>query len=133
MPGAPDPLYVAARRALLDALDALGVQRNSVVLVGAQAIYVITGEGDLAVSPFTVDADLVLAVSPFTTDADLALDPRRLRPEPLLDDAMAAGGFRPMEGRVGTWVATNGVEVDLLVPEALGGAGRRAARIPPHG
>jgi hypothetical protein len=83
MPGAPDPLYIAATRALLDALEALGVQRNSVVLVGAQAIYIITGEGDLAVSPFTIDADLVLAVSPFTTDADLALDPRRLQPERL--------------------------------------------------
>ena len=39
MPGAPDPIYVLARRALLDALEALGDQRRAVVLVGAQAIY----------------------------------------------------------------------------------------------
>jgi hypothetical protein len=39
MPGAYDPRYVAARSVLLDALGALGAQREAVVLVGAQAIY----------------------------------------------------------------------------------------------
>jgi hypothetical protein len=34
-----DPLYVVARAALPDALDAIGEQRDAVVLVGAQAIY----------------------------------------------------------------------------------------------
>lgn len=43
MPGAPDPLYVRARRVLLDALDALGDQRRAVVLVGAQAVYFRVG------------------------------------------------------------------------------------------
>ena len=42
MPGAPDPVYVLARRVLLDALQALGEQRSAVVLVGAQAIYLHT-------------------------------------------------------------------------------------------
>ena len=37
--GSPDPEYVAARRVLLDAFEALGAHRKSVVLVGAQAIY----------------------------------------------------------------------------------------------
>src|SRR6187401_2744009 len=35
----PAPEYVLARRVLLDALQALGSQRDAVVLVGAQAIY----------------------------------------------------------------------------------------------
>jgi hypothetical protein len=51
MPGGkdPDPEYIAARRVLLDALEALGAHRKAVVLVGAQAIYLHVGEGDLAV------------------------------------------------------------------------------------
>ena len=36
-----DPEYVAARRTLLDALDALGGQRQALVLVGAQAIVTV--------------------------------------------------------------------------------------------
>ena len=50
-----DRLYVVARAALLDALDALGEQRDAVVLVGAQAIYVHTGDSDIAVPAFTTD------------------------------------------------------------------------------
>ena len=34
-----EPLYVAARGVLLDALDALGDQREALVLAAAQAIY----------------------------------------------------------------------------------------------
>ncbi len=33
-------LYVAARRVLLDALDALAGQREALILVGAQAVYI---------------------------------------------------------------------------------------------
>lgn len=43
------PLYIVARTVLLDALDALGEQRDAVVLVGAQAIYLHTGDADIAV------------------------------------------------------------------------------------
>ncbi len=46
MPGEsvpPDPLYALARAVLLDVLEALGDQRDAVVLVGAQAIYLHTG------------------------------------------------------------------------------------------
>ena len=42
MPGDPDPLYVRARSALLDATDALAVHLDAIVLVGAQAIYLCT-------------------------------------------------------------------------------------------
>ena len=38
MSGGPDPLYVRARTALLDAADALAEQLDALVLVGAQAI-----------------------------------------------------------------------------------------------
>jgi TPP-dependent trihydroxycyclohexane-1,2-dione (THcHDO) dehydratase len=53
MPGAPDIEYVAARRALLDALEALAEHRTSIVVVGAQAVYVHTGAADLSVAEFT--------------------------------------------------------------------------------
>jgi hypothetical protein len=126
MPGGPDPLYVAARCVLLDALEAIEPHLGALVLVGAQAVYLHVGEADLAVAPYT-------------TDADLAIDPTRLRPEPRLEVAMEHAGFRLLEGTVGIWqeqVDVEGVKrtigVDLLVPESLGGPGRRAARIPPH-
>jgi hypothetical protein len=122
MTGAPDPRYVAARRTLLDALEGLGVQRQSVTLVGAQAVYVHTGE------------DESLAIAPYTTDADISLDPDLLAPEPLLEEAMSASGFtRSIDpAKVGTWVGRNGVEIDLMVPEARAGVGRRGADITPH-
>ena len=59
---------------LLDALEALSDHRAALILVGAQAIYMHTGEGDLAVAPYT-------------TDGDSALDPAELGPTPKLEDA----------------------------------------------
>jgi len=47
MPGAPDPLYVRARSALLDVLEALEPHVDAVVLVGAQAVYIHTGKADV--------------------------------------------------------------------------------------
>ena len=60
MSGEPDRQYVVARSVLLDALDALGAQREAVILVGAQAIYLHTAAVELAVAEFTTDADLTL-------------------------------------------------------------------------
>ncbi len=128
MPGEHGPEYIVARRVLLDALEALGSQREAVVLVGAQAIYVHTG-------------DAGLAVAEYTTDADVALDPSKLARNPELAAAMRAAGFYQEETKdgplVGIWCSlreiagvTTVVKVDLLVPAALGGAGRRAARLP---
>jgi len=133
----PDPLvYVAARRVLLDALDALTKHRRAVVLVGAQAIYLQAGEADLEVS-----------VAPFTADADLSIDPALLGPEPQIAEAMTSAGFtlkmKAGNGGVepGTWLAATKIDeatvyvpVDLLVPEALApGRGKRDARLPDHG
>ena len=126
MPGAPDPLYVAARHALLDALGALRAHLESIVLVGAQAVYLHAGEADIAVAPFT-------------TDGDLAIDPRHLASRPLLELALHGANFLHEVDKVGVWTLAIEVEgtirtvsVDLLIPESLSGPGRRAARIPPH-
>lgn len=113
-----DPEYVAARRVLLDALESLGAQRQAVVLVGAQALYLHVGEGDLAIAPFT-------------TDADLVIHPRLLDDEPLIAEALGSRGFR-LSITPGTW-SLHGVQVDLMVPASLGGSGRRGARLGLHG
>jgi hypothetical protein len=125
MPGAFDPQYVVARSVLLDALEALGKQRDAVVVVGAQAIYIHTGTSDLAIPEFTIDADI-------------AIDPALLHPLPEIESAMRAARFERGD-RVGVWVARRDidgvparVEVDLMVPEAVGGPGRRAARLSGH-
>ncbi len=113
MAGEPDWQYVRARRVLLDALEALGDQRRAIVLVGAQAIYLRTGEADFAVSPFT-------------TDADLAVAPELLLRAPVLAEAMNRGGFSSAEQ--GIWKNGDGVQVDLLVPKSVAGKiGRRSA------
>jgi hypothetical protein len=119
MPGAPDPEYVLARRVLLDALDALGSHRDSFILVGAQAVHLHAGAA-------------AIPVPDYTTAADLELDPRLLQPHPLLADVLGAAGFRPGKNP-GTWLGASDVEVDLLVPDSLGGGGRRGARLPHHG
>lgn len=126
MSGAPDPRYVLARRALLDALEALGDQRAAVVVVGAQAIYLLTGEADIAIAPFT-------------TDSDLALVPELLQDQPRLAEAIEKAGFTPT-GEIGIWSKQDWLErdkvlvtIDFLVPVTLGGPGRRAARLGAHG
>jgi hypothetical protein len=129
MPGELDRDYVLARRVLLDALEALAEHRNAVTLVGAQAIYLHTGEGDLAVAHYT-------------TDGDLALNPQTLAELPLIEQLLSKAGFaRKVQTnqagapnvQVGIWVGDHDITVDLLVPEAVGGEGRRGARLGPHG
>lgn len=124
-----DEVHVAARRALLDALVALGPHAEAVIVVGAQALYLRTGEGDLAVAPYT-------------TDGDLALDPELLGEIPPLEQALDGAGFVWAGGdRVGVWLGRSptptqpdlSVQIDLLVPQTLvPGKGRRAARLAGH-
>ena len=53
MTSALDPEYVQACRVLLDALEALMPHRSAIVVAGAQAVYLHTGEGALAIAPYT--------------------------------------------------------------------------------
>jgi hypothetical protein len=128
----PDEQYVQARRVLLDALEALGAQRRSVIVAGAQAIYLQTGPGSLPVADFT-------------SDGDLAVDPELLTDEPTLASLLEGRGFRLKQfgdaPEPGIWEApavVNGAEVripvDLLVPAAVAPpGGNRGARLGSHG
>jgi hypothetical protein len=129
-----DARYVAARRALLDALTVLAPHGDAIILAGAQAVYLHTGAADLAIAPYT-------------TDGDLVLDPLLLGEAPELEAGMSAAGFhlqlQPGGGHVepGIWLASASaageeflVPVDLIVPEgAASGTGKRAARLGGHG
>jgi hypothetical protein len=127
-----DEAYVQSRRVLLDALEALGAQRRAVVLAGAQAIYLQTG-------------DSRLPAAEYTTDGDLAIDQAELADTPVLEELMEGAGFKlsQINGTVepGIWekqASIRGVEVaipvDLIVPQgAASSAGRRGARLGAHG
>ena len=121
-----DPLYVAAREVLLEALEGLGVQRDALVLAGAQAIYLHTGSANLAVAEFT-------------TDSDIVVNPGLLKRDPKLSEAMGRAQFRPgvqpgiwLRDRVVSGIPTV-IPVDLLVPQAIAGPGNRAAQLGDHG
>jgi hypothetical protein len=108
MPGDLDETYVRARRVLLDALQALAEHRSAIILVGAQAIYLHTGEGEIAVAPYT-------------SDGDLAIDPGTLGSSPLLEHVLSQAGFvqRDTSGVVGTWIGQDDVPIDLMVPDSI--------------
>ena len=115
-------LLISARAALLDAFQALDAHHDALVLIGAQAIYLHTGAAPVALAEAT-------------KDSDLAVDPRALREDPRIDDAMTRAGFHRdlRDPQPGSWLSPTGIPVDLMVPEALAGSGgRRGARIPPH-
>jgi len=114
-----DLLLVRTRAALLDALDALEGHARSVVVVGAQAVFLVAGAVDVAIAATT-------------KDSDVGLDPRELADDPLLEQAMTAGGFVPST-EPGQWLKDD-VPVDLMVPASLLAQGpkKRSARIPPH-
>lgn len=115
-------LLVQARSALLDALTALSDHRDSVVVIGAQAIYLHTGAAEVALAEATKDSDLVL-------------DSRSLGSDPLIEAAMTRANFilNPDPGQPGSWINPQGIPVDLMVPEAIAGpSSRRRADIPPH-
>ncbi len=122
--GTEDDLLIRSRSALLDALQALDAQRDAVIVIGAQAIYLRTSSAPVALAEAT-------------KDSDLALDPRLLRNDPLIEKAMRDAHFLPNleSGQPGAWVNAEGIPVDLMVPAQLAGAGHkhaRGARIPPH-
>lgn len=67
-----DPLYVVAREVI--------------ILVGAQAIDLHTGDADMAVPAFT-------------TDGDLLIEPAHLKPAPKIGDAMLDSGTARTAGQ----------------------------------
>lgn len=126
------PEYVEARRALLDGLEQLGEHRESIIVAGAQAVYLRTG-----------DSGYPGSLQPYTTDADIALDPGSLRDHPEISEAMTSAGFSLKGGAgredPGVWERPapsirGTVTVDLIVPDAIAPpGGRRGARLGPHG
>lgn len=119
--GGSDDLLVRARSVLLDALIALDAHRDSVVVIGAQAIYLHTGSAPVAVAEAT-------------KDSDLGIDLRTLGDDPLIEEAMSRAGFHhdPLAGQPGSWLSPGGIPVDLMVPDAIAGTGRRSVQAPPH-
>jgi hypothetical protein len=127
-----DPRYIEARRVLLDALTALAPHARAVIVAGAQAIYLHTGDANIAVAPYT-------------TVGELALDPTLLGDDPHLEAAMTSAHLTLLKNpsghaEPGTWVATvriNNEEVlvpvDLIVPQAVATGGSRGARLGIHG
>lgn len=114
-----DEVTLGSRRAMLDVLEALEEHRQSIVIVGAHAIYMQVQTTQTAVAPFTRDSDMVI-------------DPEVLLDEPLLEAVLQRAGFTLRNpDHPGTW-QRGGDELDLMVPSGAGGGGRRAARIPPH-
>lgn len=105
---------------------------DTVVLAGAQAVYLRTGPSSLPIAEFT-------------TDGDLAIDPRSLSETPPLGELMEAAGFELTElqgaKEPGIWrkqVTLDGLEIDvpidLIVPtEVAPPGGTRGARLPGHG
>ncbi len=123
---------VAARQGLCDALDALAEQREGLVIVGSHAVHERTQHIGIE--------------STRTKDSDLAVVPPLFATQPRIDEAMRAAGFRPLgdftdhpqhqrfvdqPGLWGRGFDEDGApiaEVDLIVPSALAGGGRRAPR-----
>jgi hypothetical protein len=121
-----DPLHVAARHVLLDALEAVAAFRRSLIIVGAQAVYLRTEAASLDLPAFT-------------TDGDIAIDPTSLPKTPPLEATLAEAGFTRAT-QPGSWTRsvtidgrTIDVSVDFMVPEAVApGSGRRSVELEGH-
>lgn len=126
----PQDVTLAARRVLLDALEALGPHRSAAVLVGAQAVYLHAGAVELGVAAYT-------------SDGDLGLDPAAVPAEPLIEEVMRAALFTRehpnRDAQPGIWYKHQtikgrdvAIEVDLLIPTELAPGTRRGVHLPPH-
>ncbi|MGN2635628.1 hypothetical protein ACTD5D_05405 [Nocardia takedensis] len=114
-------LLARTRTVLLDALEALVEHRDVVVVVGAQAVYLRTG-------------GIQVAIAEATKDSDVAIDTRDLGEDPTINAAMEKAAFiRSPSGQPGAWVTSDGIPVDIMVPDAIaGGKGSRSVHRPPH-
>lgn len=89
--------------------------------MGAQAVYLHAGGGDLGVAPMT-------------TDADLALDTRELADSPEIAAALTSAGF-VTGSNPGAWISQDSIAVDLMVVPHQSGRTKpsaRAAHLDPH-
>jgi len=125
-PGAatdPFDLLVRTRTVLLDALEALDEHRDAVIVVGAQAVYLHTGE-------------IEAAIAEATKDSDVAVDTRNLGEDPTINAAMERANFvlNPETKQPGAWISLDGIPVDIMVPAALAGGNpkKRSVSQPPH-
>jgi hypothetical protein len=110
-----DPSYIAARRMLLDALADTTTgdpvpwrsQRDAVIVAGAQAVYLRTGDPRTGVAPYITDGDLAFGT------AKLADEPRletaaghRFQPElSRADRSSLASGSRPSTSTAPPWTS----------------------------
>ncbi|WP_233201706.1 hypothetical protein [Cryobacterium sp. Y11] len=71
----------------------LSEHRGAVIVIGAQTIYLHTGNA-------------LVALADATKDSDFALDPRRLDDDPLREEAMTRAGFHlnTYNGQPGEWM-----------------------------
>jgi len=115
---------VVARRALIGALETLQPHLDSLVLVGAQAVYLNTNH-------------IELPLAPATSDADIAFDTRSLEVSPEIKELLREAGHSPNETakNQGHWINAEGVPLDLFQPRILSnrGAESRSANLGPHG
>ena len=74
----PDPLYVVARRALLDALEALGDRRAALILVGA-LLYTVSVFANMSGMAFAVVLHAFIKKTQQTPDRELTLARTRLK------------------------------------------------------
>lgn len=126
MPDRDAQLYAAARRVLLDAVEAAQPFQQHLIVVGAQAVYLRTQAA-------------TVQLSPFTTDGDLIVDPRNLPTHPALEALLATAGF-DRSVQPGSWVKAvvvgdfeQVIPVDFMVPDSVApGTGSRSVDLVGH-
>lgn len=113
-------LQTKAQTILLHTVEALVHHRSAFVIVGSQAIQLSTSRHP--------------RFPPLQTfDVDIAIDPRKLSSTPPpLEASVLAARFRRDSQTPGRWWF-NGVAVDLIVPQRLGGRREVWATLGPHG
>ena len=109
-----DVIYKLARRVLLDALEALCAHIDSLILIGAQAVYFHINDPNLSKGAYTKDADLII-------------ESNKIAEEPKIGESLKKGGFELDEqGGPGHWIKSiqsdkkeRSIPVDLMVPSSL--------------
>ncbi|SCX05914.1 hypothetical protein [Candidatus Aquiluna sp. UB-MaderosW2red] len=114
---------VVARRTLLGALETLPPHLDSLILVGAQAVYLNSNH-------------IELPLAPATSDADIAFDTRSLEVIPEIGKLLKQAGY--LENALaaknpGHWINAEGVPLDLFQPRIIStrGVKSRSANLGP--